>query len=200
MNLVKCRNGHFYDSSIYDACPHCQQQAMDEGRTVAMQSPGEQLTEPLTGNENSYMPQERVEQVQSNGNDERNSEPDGQRTVGYYSKSVGKDPVTGWLVCVTGECKGESFNLKSGRNFIGRSSAMDVVLDGDRSVSRNKHAILVYEPKAHVFIAQPGESRELFYVNDEVVLSNVVLKAYDKLTIGETELLFVPFCGERFSW
>ena len=48
---------------------------------------------------------------------------------------------------------------------------MDIALVGDKSVSRNKHAILVYEPKQHLYLVQPGESSELVYLNDEVVLS-----------------------------
>jgi hypothetical protein len=77
---------------------------------------------------------------------------------------------------------------------------MDVVLSGDMSVSREKHAIILYEPKKRVFLAQPGESKELFYVNDEVVLNVTSLNAYDKIAIGNTELYFVPFCGEVFAW
>lgn len=95
---------------------------------------------------------------------------------------------------------GESFHLKSGRNFVGRDKSMDVVLDGDKTISRQKHAIIVYDPKSKRFIAQPGESKELFYVNDEVVLSNVVLNPYDSLEIGKSKLLFVPFCSEKFCW
>ena len=25
MNLVRCENGHFYDSERFDECPHCNQ-------------------------------------------------------------------------------------------------------------------------------------------------------------------------------
>ena len=38
---------------------------------------------------------------------------------------------------------------------------MDIALVGDKSVSRNKHAILVYEPKQHLYLVQPGESTNL---------------------------------------
>lgn len=125
---------------------------------------------------------------------------DDNRTVSYYSKKIGIEPVVGWLVAVSGDYLGESFKLKSGRNFIGRSPEMDIQLSMDLSVSRRKHAVLIYEPRSRQFIAQPGESRELFYLNDEVVLNNVTMKAYDVLTIGETKLLLMPLCGEKFSW
>lgn len=121
-------------------------------------------------------------------------------TQRFYPNDMKTEPVVGWLVCISGENAGEDFALKSGRNFIGRSASMDVVLAGDKSVSREKHAILLYEPRKREFLAQPGDSRELFYVNDEVVLNTEKLKAYDKLLIGNTELLFIPFCGEKFAW
>ena len=105
-----------------------------------------------------------------------------------------------WLVEITGEEAGTSFELRTGKNFIGRGEKMDVVLKGDKSVSRERHAIILYEPKLRQFMVQPGESRELFYLNGNVVLNTEIVKAYDRINIGATELMFVPFCGENFSW
>jgi hypothetical protein len=58
----------------------------------------------------------------------------------------------------------------------------------------------VYEPKQHLYLIQPGDSSELVYLNDDVVLSPMQLKAYDIITIGEVQMLFIPLCGEKFSW
>jgi len=109
-------------------------------------------------------------------------------------------PCVGWLVVIKGMHLGQDFHLKTGKNFIGRDAKMDIVLDGDKSVSRNKHAILVYEPKQHLYLVQPGESSELVYLNDDVVLSPLPLKAYDVITVGEVNLLFMPLCGSEFNW
>lgn len=122
------------------------------------------------------------------------------KTVSLYQTKKGIDPVAGWLVCIEGEDFGGSFTIKSGRNFVGRSREMDIVLHGDNSISREKHAVILYEPKRREFIAQAGESRELFYLNDEVVLNPVRLKQYDILTVGNTRLMFFPCCGENFGW
>ena len=121
-------------------------------------------------------------------------------TVGLFGDPHEPRPVVGWLVCIKGEMYGQSFPLHAGKNFVGRGANMDVVIRGDRSVSRDKHAIIIYEPRRREFIAQAGESRELFYLNDEVVLSMDKLKNHDVLTIGRTDLMFVPLCGEDFSW
>lgn len=109
-------------------------------------------------------------------------------------------PCVGWLVVTKGMHLGQDYHLKTGKNFIGRDPGMDIVLDGDKSVSRNKHAIVVYEPKQHLYLVQPGESSELVYLNDSVVLSPMQLKTYDIITVGEVNLLFMPLCGEKFNW
>ena len=77
---------------------------------------------------------------------------------------------------------------------------MDISIQDDNAISRQKHAIITYVPKNRIFIAQPGESRELFYVNDNVVLDNLILTAYDKIEIGQSLFLFVPLCGDKFNW
>lgn len=109
-------------------------------------------------------------------------------------------PCVGWLIALNGEHVGTDFRLKVGKNFIGRNHQMDIALTEDRSVSRDRHAIVIYEPKACIYMMQPGESSSLVYKNDEVVLSPVNLTAYDKITVGEVDLLFVPLCGEKFNW
>lgn len=109
-------------------------------------------------------------------------------------------PCVGWLVAMGGEHIGQDFRLKVGKNFIGREQQMDIPLTGDKSVSRNRHAIVVYEPKQHLYLVQPGESSGLVYKNNEVVLNPAKLEAYDMITVGEVNLLFMPLCGTRFNW
>lgn len=116
------------------------------------------------------------------------------------SRHTSTSPCAGWVISLNGNHFGQDFRLKVGKNFVGRDSSMDIPLEGDKSVSRNKHAILVYEPKQHLYLVQPGESSELVYLNNEVVLSPMKLKAYDVITVGEVNLLFMPLCGEQFSW
>ncbi len=122
----------------------------------------------------------------------------------YYEEAIATpvkaEPVVGWLVCTKGEYFGQSFTLKSGRNFIGRGRDMDICLEGERSVSRDRHAVIVYEPKERMFLAQAGDARELFYVNDDVVLDHVVLKANDIISLGKVDLMIIPCCTKEFAW
>ena len=57
-----------------------------------------------------------------------------------------------------------------------------------------------HEPRQNIFIAQPGDSRELFYVNNNVVLSPVQLKKNDVLQVGEVYLMLIPCCDSEFNW
>lgn len=123
------------------------------------------------------------------------------KTVRFSSrKEDAKEPLVGWLVGLNGEVFGEGFPLVTGRNYIGRGSDMDVVLRGDPSVSRNKHAVIIYDPRSRQFLIQPGESKELFYMDEKLVLDTQVMNSGCELCIGETKLRFIAFCGEDFSW
>lgn len=216
MNLKRCDKGHFYDADKFASCPHCAGGIGNSDETVAIQPDDDIKTEALTVDKvekNIPVRPEPIRQEsekQMTGSLSANisramqevlvSEPDDDaKTVRYYETETGIEPVVGWLVCIQGEDMGKSFNLKDGRNFIGRSAKMDVVLK-DNSVSRDKHAVIVYEPKRREFLAQPGESRELFYLNDNLVLNFEKLKVNDVIQVGNTKLMFVPFCSEAFSW
>lgn len=183
MNLTRCENGHFYDAERFDECPHCNQTTVS---TVMQNTEGENLyTKPLT----EAIPKTEPAAV----------EDDGAKTIGYFG-GISNEPVVGWLVSIEGSTFGMDFKLKTGRNFIGRAPDMDVSLTGDSTISRDKHAIILYEPRGNVFLVQPGDAKELFYLNDKVVLGATEISAYDVLSLGNTKLLFIPCCSDKFNW
>lgn len=189
MNLVRCMNGHFYDAERFSECPHCNQTTIS---TVNQGENGPDYTLPINP------PAETGAGLNEIVNNAKGDE-DAQKTIGYFG-AIPSEPVVGWLVCIEGNHFGEDFRLKTGKNFIGRSKVMDVVLSGDSSVSRDRHAIIVYEPKSNIFLVQPGDSKELFYLNDEVVLSAQKIGANDILSVGDSKLMFIPCCSEKFTW
>lgn len=176
VNMVRCPNGHYYDASIYSKCPHC------TGITEQIK-----VCE-VCGKSYDAKKYTSCPHCQKKGND---SPP----TVALFQKNV-----VGWLVAVKGPHKGKDFRLQTGRNFIGRDDMMDVCLRYDNAVSRNKHAVLLYEPKGCTFFITPGESHELAYLNGEVLLDAKPLKSGDILTLGRSDLMFVPFCRPDFNW
>lgn len=133
------------------------------------------------------------------------------KTMSYFSAATSQingqsspkrvaDPVVGWLVCISGYNLGDSFNIYAGKNSIGRSSENRVVIADDNSVSRIKHALIVYEPKKRNFYLQPGDSSGLTYLNDEYITESHKLSAHDTIELGDSKFMFVPLCGETFSW
>lgn len=242
MNLVRCENGHFYDSERFTTCPHCNQggvntvmhdQNGDSVYTVAMDPMASEMTvsidsgmtqsvaQEVTQVQQQMQPQPQVQQqvppqqpVQPQPQVQQQSQASGlgqlindikedddaQKTVGMWGNGFETEPVVGWLVAIEGAHHGEDFRLKTGRNFVGRSANMDVALTSDPSISRDKHAIILYEPKANMFLVQPGDAKELFYLNDKVVLAATEINAYDVLTLGESKLLFIPCCSDKFKW
>lgn len=202
MKLIQCINHHYYDGDTYAACPYCAQtdaairtvetEPLAAAESVRLAGVPAETGFSGAGGRNAGLPEAAAQTPWPSSEDKK--------TISYFARSIGIEPAVGWLVAVGGKYFGEDFRLKAGRNFIGRSPEMDVQLSLDLSVSRRRHAIIVYEPKSRTFIAQPGDSRELFYLNDAVVLDSVPMKDRDIITIGETRLMLVALCGDAFSW
>ncbi|MBR1506421.1 MAG: FHA domain-containing protein [Eubacterium sp.] len=228
MNLKRCPNNHFYDADKFATCPHCSGDNSgdyfdDGGDTTAGYTSADSYTAgptdrtagypededtyrptgPTRGDDFSDIIDKTMGGDRTSGNTRGRRDPeDGDKTVraGESTSSTGKPYVVGWLVTIDGTNKGRSYEVVSGKNFIGRGSEMDIKIEGDKSVSRDKHAVILYEPNERVFLVQSGDTRELSYLNGKVILSAERLEAYDRISIGHTNLLFVPFCGEKFSW
>lgn len=206
MKLNTCPKGHFYDADKYASCPYCVPQDEAEAVTEAVKT--EDFSQPAAVKAQEISPSpvtvsklnKPASFVNTAVNGWEEPEDDENCTVGYYAQVIGVEPVVGWLVCIKGAYRGESFKLKSGRNFIGRAANMDIVLGADQSVSRLHHAAVVYDPKSRAFIVAAGDARELCYLNGDVVVTSQRLQAYDVLTLGNTELMLIPLCGEKFSW
>lgn len=112
-----------------------------------------------------------------------------------------EDPVVGWLVIVEGPGRGRSVEIGPGSNSIGRASSQKLCINfGDKQISRERHAALIYDPATKRFFLHNGDVRNLTYIDNEVVLSPVELKGGETITLGDTRLRFVPFCGPHFGW
>ena len=122
------------------------------------------------------------------------------RSVAFYDVDGETSAVVGWLVCVKGEYKGRAFELRSGLNNVGRAQNMGVALAREPSVSRNRHAAIIFDPAVQMFHVAQGEGGGLTYLNGALVTGRERLRAYDKIQLGAAGFVFAPLCGERFSW
>ncbi|MCB0354236.1 MAG: FHA domain-containing protein [Bdellovibrionales bacterium] len=175
MATKRCTNGHYFDPSKHTSCPLCSKVGASIPRTEMAPAAGVAI--PVPG----------VSRL-------------GEETKAVYQKSGTVDPVVGWLVCVKGPSQGRDYRLHSEKNFIGRSTSMDICIAEDESVSREKHAVVSFNPKKRVFKVHPGESRGLVYLNGEEVEAPVELKRKDQIELGETSLMFFPLCSKDFQW
>ncbi len=170
--MTRCPDGHFYDASKHAACPWC---------ALPQDASGAEKTRPAMP---PPLPQSPSAQAPA--------------TIRY---SFGrKDPVVGWLVCIEGPDKGKDFRLHGEKNFLGRAAHMDVVIESDPTVSRDKHGIVVFDPKKNTFWILPGEASGLVYLNGEIVNAPSPMKADDVIELGQTKLVLIPFCGEKYNW
>ena len=194
MEMRKCERGHYYDASIHSECPYCNNENNNVGVTMALgASAGDSRTMPLTSAVSDNVTRPLFEAVQSSGGD------DG-RTVALIQKDMGIDPVVGWLVCTDGNEKGRDYRIHTDNNYVGRSERMDICIRGDETISRENQAVITYDAADKSYYLSPGDGRSIVRVNDKAIFQTVELKAYDRLVIGKTGLLFIPLCGEQFEW
>jgi hypothetical protein len=111
------------------------------------------------------------------------------------------DPPVGFLIIVEGAGKGNVLDFGYGMNSIGRAHSERLVLDfGDERISREGHASVTFDGNAGKYYVQHGGGPNLTYLGEEPVLTPMELSSHDRIRIGDTVLLFLPLCGERFDW
>ncbi len=220
----KCKSGHWYDPNLFQQCPHCKKDSEklklslseedEDDRTVSMMdlSLDTQLSG-LKSAENSGLKSAENNGLKSADQKEvdlsifdfgiissESLGEDDDKTISFWDFGSSKLPaVTGWLVGLTGEDTGKDFRLHTGKNFIGRSINMDVVLSDDKQVSREKHCSITYDPKSNKFFVS-GEHGNTIYLNGAVMEGIREIRDGDILTVGMTELAFVPYCKEERTW
>ena len=122
----------------------------------------------------------------------------------YVDEGVPKgktSPVVGWVVVINeSDCIGKDFKIHTGYNSIGRKKG-DIVITGDNSISGEKDTTIVYDAETKSFYISHDSGKNVLTVNHKPVIGEAVeLHEYDLIKIGKTELVFIPFCGKRFSW
>ena len=197
-----CSAGHVYDADQFASCPYCNRntRAIQFGATAAPAGYGA-TTAPAgygaapAGRDDTIGQTVMPEAIRRRMEQEKDN-----RTVGEFKRKLGYEPVVGWLVCVEGPEVGKDYRLFGRINSIGRAEGNDVVLAQEHTVSQKNHVRLAYDAKHNNFQLIPGEGTNVTYLNDEPLYVPQKLNAYDVLEMGDTKLIFVPLCSERFRW
>ncbi len=186
MKIIKCSNGHYYDSEKYNRCPYCiaEQVETDEGFQIR-------------GNEDKTLCFQPDEDEPTMSFSQLNGAWD-EKTVGMDGAPGRMDKVTGWLVCIEGGQQGRSYQIGQGRNFIGRALDMDICFSEDLSVSRQCHGEIVFDDSAAVFYAVPGSG--VIVLDGNILEKPECLKEDMILEIGNGKYCFVPYCTQKRGW
>ncbi len=222
MEIIRCKNGHSYDPSVTPECPECARLRMSE--TLAVKG-GTETWAPDAGFADQIGKTMPVFQIRP-GEADNSVETEPVRGPGWgqareayqpsvftgaYSSRVRTNeagnrqdgmisPVVGWLVCIAGPSKGQDYKIHADNNYIGRASYMDISIASDDTISRENHAILAYDTREKLYYFAPGSGRGIVRLNGKAVLMMTELHAYDRIEIGKSVLIFMPLCGEKFSW
>lgn len=183
MAVILCEKcGMHYDDEKYSICPNCGRNDLIDDRTVSLSDDQFASEMDETVNIEVSLGQKIADDL----------------TVGEHSQIKGTSPVVGWLVCVEGASRGRDYRLYHGWNRIGRSADMAVYIADDKHISK-KHGAVVYDERSDRFYAV-NDTGALTYVNGTLISEPVVLRAGDRIQLGESSFVFIPFCTEDRKW
>lgn len=113
-----------------------------------------------------------------------------------------QDPVVGWLVVVGGAGIGQFRPIFEGNNSMGRAESNRIPIDfGDDAISGEEQAFIRYDSAERSFLFVPNLAKtNVVSVNERRPTGAVELAQMDVITMGRTQLVFVPFCGPDFDW
>ena len=135
-------------------------------------------------------------------------EPSSPRTVLVRGKQqiardgFERDPVVGFLIVVGGPGLGAFRPVFEGNNTIGRLPQNRIPLDfGDDAISGDAQAYLRYDSNDRSFLFVPNLAKtNVVSVNEKRPTGAVPLQPMDVITLGRTQVAFLPFCGGEFDW
>ncbi|MCI8599589.1 MAG: FHA domain-containing protein [Lachnospiraceae bacterium] len=196
MEMRKCSRGHYYDASIHADCPYCS----NAGNTEMTMAMG--VTPSIQASAGVTVPIQRgpVDATVPMGMSPVSFDEDDNRTVAVLMTEEGVEPVVGWMIGLTGKNKGKEYRIHSDNNFVGRSEKMDICIKNDDTISRENQAILTYDSAEKMFYLSPGSGRSIVKVNGKAVFQTTELAGFDRILLGKTEFVFLPLCGENFTW
>lgn len=219
MRIVHCAKGHIYDSDLYSSCPSCQSEGVriDFGAgSVSAPAKTEQTffrppvssapqgigkTEAAPGGFGAQAVLNKT--VAAPGGFESRTGPNKTVMVGIGGKEVESGsagmPVVGWLVCVKGPNAGRSFEIHTDYNYLGSVSG-DIIIPGDRKISREKHMKITFDPDERLFYVSPEAGANIIRLNGRALVGGAEIHNYDYIETGDSGFMFMAFCSERFGW
>lgn len=212
MAVVRCDKGlHFYDNDKFSYCPHCNKGNSSKNAWTDMG--GDDINSQVTQSVKEIDPNV-IETVGVINEINMQAPPisplifdekirvddiDDDVTQAYYSASKGNDFITGWLVCVSGPEKGRDYRIFHGVNKMGRGDNLDIVVKGDKEISRDKVCSVVYDDRSNKFYIIPY-TNGMVYLNDTHILEATEMVTGDTISMGNSQFEFIAFCKGERKW
>jgi len=117
-----------------------------------------------------------------------------------YEETFYEKLTVGWLVCLMGSNRGQSYPIFNTTNHIGRNSNMDIIIKNEKTISREDHAVIEYHTDDNTFSISTGNSTNPTLINDTVILNKSDVKNRDIIQLGECRLMLIILCDGSFSW
>ncbi len=198
----RCENGHFIDES-WDLCPYCPADSSEAEIPIVRPSrfgPNDSMSGSRGSASAAAAQPSGVRRISDTNLAE--AAPPVERTIAVARpldpNVQPKRYVVGWLIGINGNCRGESYAVRMGRNVLGRDRRSDVVINDDQASSH--HADLVFRPEERRFILMDHNSTNGTYVNEDEIEPRRDLATNDIIRIGSHKYLFLPLCREGFYW
>jgi hypothetical protein len=85
---------------------------------------------------------------------------------------------------------------------MGRAASNRIPIDfGDDAISAEEQAYIRYDSAERSFLFVPNLAKtNVVSLNEKRPTGAVELAQMDVITMGRTQLVFVPFCGPDFDW
>lgn len=211
--MIQCPYGHHYDDKIYNECPWCKridswekdngQGREDSNHTVFMfdESSPDDRTVLLMEDEDDDQYERTVllyDDIETPLVNRRN-----QLRESEFMKLKENEAIpallTGWLVYVNGNRRGTAITLGKEDTLLGLDANREVIVLEEKELSQ-AYAVISYESINREFHIKPGKKRCLFYAGDNAVYNRNCMKAREMVEMGESKLIFIPFCSEDFDW
>lgn len=175
--IVKCSNGHNYDSKIYDKCPFCptgSEEIATGGKTEIMDCASDTSSAPTV--------------AFSAAASQETFTPGGTVIRGLPNQEIQEGrKLVGFLVSYDMDENGRAFKLYEGKNVVGSAPNCDIPVSTDASVS-SKHLTILY--RGNRFLFKDEFSTNGTFINGTME-NEGVLKDRDVITVGKVRFLLI---------
>ena len=200
-NIVRCANGHNYDSS-YSKCPFCPDpdsqktvmdvpkqgnsgfvanRSFDVDRTI-MDTSGPVLTQNKNNSQPSFNNEKTV--IYNPANQQQNITTGNQGNSQSFVSNAATRKLIGWLVTYDINPNGTDYRLYEGRTRLGKRNTNDIIINHP-GIS-DEHAIMLYRDGK--IVIQDNLSTNGTFINGEIIDDKTALKNDDIVKLGNINL------------